>query len=85
MQRYFLLQQPDVSVRDKKRAFTNEERHAIFVLSGKQCAECKKAFGDLSEMHADHELQWAHGGPTKLSNARGLCESCNQEAAKKVK
>ena len=85
LRRYFLIDHPDVSLRDKKRAFSQEERYAIFVLSGKQCANCSKALKDISEMQADHISQWAHGGPTLLKNARALCEICNQALAKKVK
>jgi hypothetical protein len=84
LRRYFLQDYPNVNIKDKKRAFSPEERFAIFVLGGKRCAGCKVAFKDLSEMEADHKVQWAHGGPTTLKNARGLCGICNKAAAQKV-
>lgn len=84
LRRYFLQENPNVEFRDKKREFTEEERLAIFVLSGKQCKNCSTPLKDLSEMHADHKIQWAHGGPTTLSNGRALCEQCNKALAEKV-
>lgn len=85
LRRNFLQEYPDVALRDKKRAFSEEERLAIFILSGKQCAKCGVQFKDIAEMEADHQEQWAHGGPTLLRNARGLCANCNKAAAKGVK
>lgn len=85
LRRYFLLDYPAVAIRDKKRAFSYEERYAIYVLSGKQCAECKTPLRELGQMEADHKVQWAHGGPTVLANARALCEQCNKSLAQKVK
>ncbi len=83
LRRYFLLEHPEVSLRDKKRAFTAEERLAIWLLSGKQCAICGVKL-DLADMQADHDKQWAHGGATSLKNGRALCENCNLEQAQKV-
>src|SRR5579859_2651019 len=57
LRKAFLQEYPDVVLRDKKRAYTEEERFAIFVLSGRQCAECKRALRDIDEMEADHESQ----------------------------
>lgn len=82
--RYFLLENPDVRVKDSKRAFTDEERLAIWILGGKQCAACEKEIG-LDDMHADHVAQWSHGGETTLKNGRCLCISCNTAAGKPTK
>lgn len=81
--RYFLLDNPDVSVKDQKRLFTDEERLAIWILGGKKCASCGIEIG-LDDMHADHQDQWAHGGQTTLKNGRCLCKSCNTALAKPV-
>jgi hypothetical protein len=83
LRRYFLLANPDVAIRDKKRTFTEEERTAIWILGGKQCAVCSKPL-PLDEMQADHHIQWAHGGATTLENGRCLCENCNQVEASGV-
>lgn len=85
LRRYFLVSYPEVSLRDPKREFTDEERLAIFTMSGKRCANCNKEFSDITEMEADHKSQWAHGGSTSLKNGRALCGNCNKSLAKKVK
>lgn len=83
LRRYFLQEHPEVSLRDKKRAFTEEERIAIWILSGKECVICHTKLS-LTEMQADHDEQWGHGGATTLKNGRALCENCNLEQAQKV-
>lgn len=83
LRRFFLLDHPEVSVRDKKRSFTEEERIAIWILGKKRCAICKRKV-ELEEMQADHHEQWAHGGATSLENGRALCENCNKSIAAKV-
>lgn len=82
--RHFLQEYPDTEIRDSKRAFTDEERLAIWVLGGKKCGECGRALEEVSEMEADHKLQWAHGGPTTLDNGRSLCSDCNRALAQRV-
>jgi 5-methylcytosine-specific restriction endonuclease McrA len=82
--RYFLLENPDILIKDKKRAFTDEERLAIWILGGKKCAECDVELS-IDDMHADHHIQWSNGGNTTLSNGRCLCQSCNTSLAKVTK
>ncbi len=77
LRRYFLQEHPDIELRDRKRGFSQEERAAIYFLSGKRCAKCRKNFTEIEEMHADHEKRWAEGGKTSLKNGRALCETCN--------
>ena len=84
LRKYFLQEHPDIQLRDRKRDFSEEERFTIFVLSGKMCAKCGTPFKDISEMHADHSDQWAHGGETTLRNCRALCEQCNKSIAERV-
>lgn len=81
--RYFLLDNPDVSLKDAKRLFTDEERLAIWIMGGKKCAECGVEV-NIDDMHADHHQQWAHGGPTSLKNGRCLCQPCNTGSGKPV-
>jgi hypothetical protein len=78
LRRYFLLDYPDVRLIDKKRQFTDEERHVIYIMAGKQCSLCGKKFSDIDEMEADHPHQHAFGGETTLKNARALCSPCNE-------
>lgn len=79
LKRYFLLENPDVRILDKKRAFTFEERYAIYINSGMKCSNCGKNFTDIKEMEADHIDQHAFGGETTLKNARSLCVECNSK------
>jgi len=82
--RYFLQENPDVRFLDPKRAFTDEERFAMWILAEKRCEECHIALDDLSQMDADHELQHAFGGATGLENARCLCSTCNLKLAERI-
>ena len=84
LQRYFLLDNPNVSFRDTKRLLSYDERFAVWVIGNKVCKKCNKAIG-IEDMDADHVTQWAHGGPTTVSNAHCLCKSCNIEASRRVK
>jgi hypothetical protein len=82
LRRYFLLENPDVRILDTKRAFTYEERYAIYIMSGKVCAACGRKLDDIKEMEADHQDQHAFGGETTLKNARALCIECNGKLKK---
>ena len=84
LRRFFLQRHPDVELRDKTRSFTDEERLAIWILGGKQCAMCRTLLPDIDDMLADHHLQWSHGGATNLKNGRSLCANCNQSEAQRV-
>lgn len=79
LSREFLKANPEVKVKDKKRAFTDEERHVIWELGQRKCARCGEELADIDDMQADHIVQWSFGGETSLQNARCLCASCNQE------
>ena len=81
--RYFLLDYPDIQVKDVQRLFNDQERVAIWILGGKKCANCGKEI-ELDEMQADHHTQWAYGGKTSLKNGRCLCGNCNAILAQKV-
>ena len=84
MSRFFLLDYPSTTLRDKKRNFTEEERYAVYVIGGKKCALCGEKFLDFDAFEADHVIQWAHGGKSNLNNAQALCKSCNARKNKKV-
>ncbi|MGI9337971.1 MAG: HNH endonuclease family protein [Gammaproteobacteria bacterium] len=84
MCKFFLEKYPDTKIRDKKRSFSDAEKHAIFILGGKKCADCGIKL-DYDNFQADHFVQWAHGGETTLKNARALCKECNAKRNAKVK
>ncbi len=74
----FLESYPGVAIKDSRRAFSYEERRAIWLRAGKVCQApgCGKTL-TLDEMHADHMTAHVNGGKTLLSNAQCLCVSHN--------
>ena len=74
----FLRANPDVNLKDSKRAFTMEERWALWQRSEKRCENCRIALTTLEELDGDHIVWWSVGGPTSLENARALCITCNR-------
>jgi hypothetical protein len=80
--RHFLEHHPDVDLLDTKRGFTDEERYVIWIRAGRECEECATSLPELSDMEADHELQWRFSGKTSLDNARALCAPCNHKLAR---
>jgi hypothetical protein len=78
LRQFFLRWYPEVEIKDSKRLFTPEERHAIWYLGNKKCANCGTGLPDITHMDADHVDKWSVGGKTTLSNARCLCSSCNR-------
>jgi hypothetical protein len=74
--RRFLKFHPEISLRDAKRLFDEDERTVIWQRAGKKCQKCGNALS-LEEMQADHILMHSHGGQTTLDNARALCVPCN--------
>jgi len=85
LKRYFFQENPDVEIKDRKRSLRDEERYVVWLRADKKCSKCKKPLPTLEDMQSDHITQWAHGGPTTISNARCLCKSCNLEVARKQK
>lgn len=82
--RHFLLENPDVKVKDRRRYFTPEERYVIYEMAGHLCSECEIHLEQLSDMHADHIHQHSFAGETTLRNARSLCAECNERLAQSV-
>lgn len=74
----FLKSNPDVRLKDPKRAFTLEERWVLWQRAGKKCEECGKELLTLEELDGDHIVWHHHGGSTSLDNARALCVACNR-------
>lgn len=62
---------------DKNRGFSAEQRLYIYLRDQKTCQDCSKAIESLEEMHADHTIPHASGGPTTAANGRALCIPCN--------
>jgi len=69
---------PDLPRRDPKRAFSLDEKAAIYYRDGGRCqaGHCGVAV-PFTEFHADHVIAWTHGGATTLTNGQVLCEKHN--------
>ena len=71
-----LLGVPDLVLKDPTRGFTDEQRHAIYLLGDAVCAICG-ATCDAADFHADHVVPHSRGGATKIANGQLLCATCN--------
>jgi hypothetical protein len=69
---------PNLPRRDPKRAFSADERAAIYYRDGGRCqAEGCGVDVPFTDFHADHVLAWTHGGFTTLANGQVLCSKHN--------
>ena len=79
----------DLKLLDDQRAFSNEQRQAIFRLAERKCAnpngnpdcalECT-----WDNFHADHITPYSEGGATTVANGQLLCPSCNLKKGAKA-
>lgn len=74
----FLSANPDVQMKDPRRAFTTEERWVLWQRAGKKCENCRRDLDTLDDLDGDHIVWHVEGGPTSLDNARALCIACNR-------
>lgn len=70
--------------RDSKRAFTMEEKIAIWEHANRQCehndenGRCPEKFPHPRDADADHIVKWSENGETIISNGRLLCINHNR-------
>lgn len=76
--RRFLKRNPEVLLKDPRRAFSLEERWVLWHRSGKKCEQCGIALASIEDLDGDHIIWHVEGGPTSLANARALCVPCNR-------
>jgi hypothetical protein len=84
----FVLQElPTLVAKDQNRAFTIDQKIAIWYRAGQQCEwldgqgpRCEKKFADFREADADHFVRWVEGGPTTVENGRLLYQTHNRQA-----
>lgn len=80
MEKQFFLACPDIPTIDGIRAFTQEQRLAIFRRDEGRCQLRVRCNGEKlgwGDWHADHILPHSQGGKTTVSNGQVACISCN--------
>lgn len=81
---FILRKYQGMRLKDKTRAFSEEQKIAIWDRAGKQCEQdgggvrCSVVFANFREADADHVVRWTDGGATSLSNGRLLCQAHNR-------
>jgi hypothetical protein len=73
----FLAQHPTLVPRDQRRAFSEEQRSAVYWRDKGICQCCKATVPD-NAFDVDHIVTWAQGGRTTVDNGRTLCRPCHQ-------
>lgn len=81
LSRDFFLAHPEILLKDDDRAFTEEQRLAIFRRDGGICKlqiKCKGLkMGWDDDWHIDHKIPYAKGGKTSVENGQLACAACN--------
>ncbi len=71
----------DLMPLDKQRAFTEEQRVAIWRRDNGVCQIAQQCKGEKIEWdgrwHADHKKPWSQGGETTVENGQVACAACN--------
>lgn len=75
---FIIKENPEITTKDPDRAFTDQQRSAIFFNNKGVCQNpsCGKQV-TFDEFHADHIIPHSRGGKTKVSNGQVLCLPCN--------
>jgi hypothetical protein len=80
---FILKEVPEITTKDKKRAFTDQQRLAIYQIYEGVCQICQTHV-EFTDFHADHITPHSASGETKISNGQVLCSTCNlQKSASK--
>jgi hypothetical protein len=80
MLRHFLAEFPELPRKDNQRAFTHQQKLAVFRRDKGICQvkmKCDGAKLTWDEWECDHKLAWSKGGKTTVENAQVACPACN--------
>lgn len=58
-----------------ERFFNQQQKRHLYVSAGGRCKRCDGPLGDRWAAH--HEIRFADGGVTELTNGVPLCERCH--------
>lgn len=64
-----------VSRQPHRRRFNKAERVALYWVADERCENCGAPLAE--SFHADHDIAYANGGATDVTNGRALCATCN--------
>ena len=67
-------------INNKRRAPTQEIKHAVFRRDGGRCQRC----GTTKNLQYDHKIPYSRGGETTIDNLQLLCKKCNQRKKDKM-
>lgn len=71
---------PDIELKDGRRAFTHEQRMAIYRRDDGICQvriKCRGVKCAWDDWEADHSVPWSCGGKTIVQNGQVACPACN--------
>lgn len=82
IEKRFFLENPDIELKDINRAFSPEQRLAIYRKNDGYCQLKIKCDGTSrlgwNDWHADHITPHVKGGKTTVENGQVACPACNQ-------
>jgi hypothetical protein len=81
---FIIKENPEITTKDPNRAFTDQQRLAIYNKNGGVCQNptCGKSVA-FEEFHADHIVPHSRSGKTTVSNGQVLCLQCNLSKSNK--
>lgn len=80
MLRDLLIGYPSLSLKDRQREFTQQQRLAVWRRDGGVCQlglRCENIKVRWDDWHCDHRLAWSEGGKTTVENGQVACAACN--------
>lgn len=87
LEKLFFSAYPDIELKDPTRAFSFEQRLAIFRRGSGHCqikTHCTGEKLSWGDWHADHIIPYSHGGKTTVTNGQIGCPSCNLSKSNKI-
>ena len=78
----------NIRLKDATRAFTSQQRLAIYRRDGGQCQlkiRCSGKSLKWDDWHCDHRVPWNKGGPTSVENGVAACSQCNLSKGDQLK
>lgn len=78
--RDLLVRHDDLSLKDRRRSFTRQQRLAVYRRDEGRCRVRLRCGGEKVRWdgwHCDHRVAWSAGGKTTVENGQVACAACN--------